>query len=350
MKGFTANGNFINYGLLGIKNLGNDFIEEIIREREKGDFQDLFDFCSRMQNAHFNRRAVEALIRCGAMDCFGTNRRQMLQGLPYLMTGVEEKHRKTMYGQVGLFDIDDSFEESFELPDVKEFSTAERLQMEKEMTGLYLSGHPMNKYDDYIEKAGCAKTAELLETDKAQSAYHDGDAVMLCGIITHITIKQTRANKANMAFITLEDLYGSIEAILFPKIFLQYASLIGEGSVIAVSGTLSVEEDKEPKILVNAVFQPNGELPKMPAKKEEAPADKKKRRGLFLKFDSAEDSRIARAKTITAIFDGDLPLYHYFNDTKSYQLQPRQQFVAVNPTMLGELKRLLGDKNVAVIE
>ncbi len=351
MKGFTANGNVINYGLLGIKNLGNDFIEEIIAERKNGDFQDLYDFCSRMQGNHFNRRAVESLIRCGAMDCFGANRRQMLQGLPVLVTNLEEQHRKTMYGQVGFFDISDDFSLDFELPDVKEFTKTELLQMEKEMTGLYLSGHPMDKYEEYIEKAGCAKTFEIIEAGSADSAYRDGANVTLCGIISHITIKQTRANKANMAFVTLEDLYGTVEVILFPKIFMQYASMISDGGVIAVSGTLSIEEEKEVKILANAVYKPNS-IPQRkdaPVKATSEEKPKSKRNGLFLKFKSADDERLKKAKTVTSIFEGDMPLYFYFEDEKKYHLQKRSDFVDVNETMLAELKRLLGDENVAVI-
>lgn len=364
MKGFTANGNIINYGLLGIKNLGNDFIEEIIKERKNGDFTDLFDFCNRMQSSRFNRRAVESLIRCGALDCFGTNRRQMLQGLPVLATNIEEKHRRTMYGQVGFFDISDDFADSFELPDINEFSKSELLQMEKEMTGLYLSGHPMDKYDDFVKKSYCANTFELLEAGKNQmSAYKDGSAVNLCGIITHITVKQTRSNKANMAFVTLEDLYGTIEVILFPKVFLQYQPLIADNSVIAVTGTISIEEDKEPKILVNAVCKPSSSQP-LPKPGTGQYSDsrnintesrytddhaKPKHRGLFLKFTGKEDEYIHKAKVITSIFDGQLPLYFYYSDTKKYELQPRSDFVDVNDTMIKELKRILGDKNVAVI-
>lgn len=348
MKGFTANGNTINYGLLGIKNLGSDFIEEIIAERENGEFKDLFDFCSRMQGSHFNRRAVESLVRCGAMDCFGANRRQMLQGLPVLVTNIEQQHRKTMYGQVGLFDVSEDFGYTFELPDVKEFSKAELLQMEKEMTGLYLSGHPMDKYEDYTAKAGCVHTYDLIESAKSDMTSHkDGSAVTLCGIITHITVKQTRANKANMAFVTVEDLYGTIELVLFPKTFLQYSSYISEGNVIAVNGTLSIEDEKEPKILVNTVFKPN---PRAITENTSPTNQKHKRKGMFLKFSSADDNEvIKKAKIITSIFDGDLPLYFYYEDTKSYELQARECFVDANETMLSELKRILGNKNVVVI-
>ena len=359
MKGFTANADVINYGLLGIKNLGNDFIEDIISERQNGAFTDLYDFCTRMQKGHFNRRAAESLIRCGAMDCFGARRSQMLQALPVLVTNIEEKNRRTMYGQVGLFDISDDFGDRFELPDVKEFSKAELLQMEKEMTGLYLSGHPMDKYENFVESSGCARTFEILEAQKnTLSPYRDGSHVTLCGIITHITVKQTRSSKANMAFVNLEDLYGTIEVILFAKTFLQFGAMISEGNVIAVNGTLSFEEDKDPKILVNTVFKPGTKAPgrtqqnKTASAKQEknnAAPDRKKRKGLFLKFTSEKDSRIKPASVVTSIFDADLPLYYYFEDTKQYKLQPRNEFVSVNDTMIKELKRILGDKNVAVI-
>lgn len=347
MKGFTASGSVINYGLLGIKGLGNDFIESIIKERKNGDFVDLFDFCDRMHASHFNRRAVENLIRCGAMDCFSANRKQMLQALPVLVTNLEEKHRKTMYGQVGFFDISEDFGDKFELPNVDEFSKTELLQMEKEMTGLYLSGHPMDKFEDYIEKAGCARTYEILEADKG-GKYNDGGNVTLCGIITHITVKQTRANKANMAFVTVEDLYGSIEVILFPKTFINFASLITDNSVIAVSGTLSVEEEKEPKILANAVFKPNSK--NAPTPQQNAEKKKSKRSGLFLKFSSYDDKRIARCEKLLLIFDGTMPLYYYYEDTKKYELQERNCFVSVNETLLKELKSMLGDGNVVVVE
>ena len=351
MKGFTASGNVINYGLLGIKNLGNEFINEIIEERKNGAFKNIFDFCERMQSAHFNRRAVESLIRCGAMDCFDSNRRQMLQGLPVLVSNIEEEHKKTMYGQVGLFDISEEFGSSFELPDVEEFSKSELLAMEKEMTGLYLSGHPMDKYEDFVNSSGCAKTYELLEASKEVTNYRDRSRVNLCGIITHITIKQTRSNKADMAFVTLEDLYGTIEVILFPKVFAEYAPLITEGGVIGVGGTLSLEEEKDAKILVDTVFRPDlsGNTP-VPTGEPEKKKSSSKRVGLYLKFTSKNDERIGKAKTVTSIFEGQLPLYFYFEDEGKYIRQPSDDWVDVNATMLSELKRILGEQNVALIK
>lgn len=365
VMGFSANGNVINYGLLGIKNIGSEFINDIIKERKNGKYESLFDFCSRLQTAHFNRRAAESLIRCGALDSLGANRRQMLQALPPLVSNLDEIRRKTMYGQVGFFELggEDSFGVDFEMPDVPEFPQAELLKMEKEMTGLYLSGHPLDKYDKIIEKLGYVRTSDLLEAESNPlSVYKDGDGVSLCGIITHITVKQTKAGQ-NMAFVTVEDMLGSIEIVVFPKVLATCSSHIVPSGVITVFGTLSIEEEKDPKILANVVFgAPDSNS--RPAKSKRASAHKNdlneknqnsatagnKKRGLFLRFSSENDERIKKATVIASIFDGDMPLYYYYLDKKHYELQPRSMFVQPNKTMLGELGRLLGQENVAVIE
>lgn len=357
MKGFSANGKFINYGLLGIKNLGTDFIDDIINERKNGRFKDFFDFCRRLQTSHYNRRAVESLIRSGALDSLGANRRQMLQALPVVSANLEEQRRKTMYGQVGFFELGsggDSFGVEFELPQVDEFPKTELLKMEKEMTGLYLSGHPLDKYESAINALGYAKTAELLEAEKSDFSKHkDGDTVILCGIITHITIKQTR-NGQNMAFVTLEDLLGSLEIIVFPKILESASEMLFVSGVITVKGTLSVEEEKEPKILANVILGAPDKNSVAVAQNvsENTPVNHKKgkHRGLFLRFEDENDHRIEKAKVIASIFEGDFPLYFYFKDKKHYERQSRDYFTQPNKTMLGELVRLLGSENVAFIE
>lgn len=344
LKGFTANDKVINYGLLGIKNIGSDFIDDIVKERENGDFVSLEDFCSRMYESHFNRRAVESLIRCGAMDVFDTNRRQMLQMLPALITNLDNYKQSTRYGQVGFFELGGGDSMSFEVdvPDVSEFSKTELLKMEKEMTGLYLSGHPMDKYADICRASGYASTIDLIEAGQEEmSKYKDKCRVKICGIITHTTLKQTRNNNATMAFVTIEDLYGSIEVIVFPKTLEQYQNLIYDGSVISVSGTLSIEEEKDSKVLADVIEAP-------PTEKSAAaqPQKKKRRSALYLRFKSKADEKIALAKRVTAIFDGTIPLYFYYIDSGEYELQPRNEFVEVNQTELNELKRILGDENV----
>ena len=350
MRGFTANEKTINYGLLGIKNVGADFVDEIVNERKNGEFKDLTDFCMRMQDGHFNRRAVESLIRCGAMDCFDANRRQMLQALPSISSNVENYRQNTKYGQVGFFDLGQGDAVMFdtEMPDVAEFAKTELLKMEKEMTGLYLSGHPMDKYEDICRRLGYANCAQLIEAGSEEmSLYKDKGYVKLCGIITHITLKQTR-NGASMAFVTVEDLYGSIEVIVFPKTLEQFSQLLYDSSIISIAGTLSIEEEKDTKILANEITLPpsDADVNKAVRSNKNEPK-KKKRTGLFLRFESANDEKIPLAKRVTAIFEGNTPLYFYYADTGKYELQPKENFVEVNSTELDELKRILGDSNVA---
>jgi len=343
MKGFTVNGRVINYGLLGIKNVGSDFVDEIVAERKNGQFTDLMDFCKRMQEGHFNRRAVESLIRCGALDCFDTNRRQMIQALPALITNLENYRQSTRYGQVGFFDIGQGeiMTLDFDIPDVPEFSKNELLKMEKDMTGLYLSGHPMDKYADICSSLGYANTIDLIDAGKGENtAYKDKSQVKLCGIIVRSTLKQTR-NGAKMAFITVEDLYGSIEVIVFPNALEKFSDFIYDSSVISVSGTLSIEEQKDSKIIANEISAP-------PVSGEQSANQKPKKRktALFLRFADKNDDRIRLAKRVTSIFDGTIPLYFYYIESGKYELQPRTDFVEVNETELRELKRILGDENV----
>ena len=360
MQGFTANKKIINYGLLGIKNVGKEFVDDIVKERKNGEFKDLPDFCMRLQGKHFNRRAVESLIRCGAMDCFDLNRRQMLQALPSIAANIENYRQRTQYGQVGFFELggNDSPLE-FDVPNVDEFPKAELLKMEKEMTGLYLSGHPMDKYTELCEKFGFANIGELLESaNDSMSVYKDKSFVRTCGIINHITTKQTRAG-SSMAFVTIEDLYGSIEVIVFAKTLEKYSHYLYAGSVITVSGNLSLEEEKDAKILAysigtapsNADFE-NGKYKNDNAtnnKETKSEPHKKKKAALYLRFKNENDENIILAKRVTDIFDGNIPLYFYYTDDKRYVLQPRECFVEVNNTELKELKRILGDENVVFV-
>ena len=357
MQGFTANKKIINYGLLGIKNVGKEFVDDIVKN---GEFKDLPDFCMRLQGKHFNRRAVESLIRCGAMDCFDLNRRQMLQALPSIAANIENYRQRTQYGQVGFFELggNDSPLE-FDVPNVDEFPKAELLKMEKEMTGLYLSGHPMDKYTELCEKFGFANIGELLESaNDSMSVYKDKSFVRTCGIINHITTKQTRTG-SSMAFVTIEDLYGSIEVIVFAKTLEKYSQYLYVGSVITVSGNLSLEEEKDAKILAysigtapsNADFE-NGKYKNDNVsnnKETKSEPHKKKKAALYLRFKNENDENIILAKRVTDIFDGNIPLYFYYTDDKRYVLQPRECFVEVNNTELKELKRILGDENVVFV-
>lgn len=200
MQGFTANEKVINYGLLGIKNVGREFVDDIVKERENGDFTDLGDFCTRMSEKHFNRRAVESLIRCGAMDKFDKNRRQMLQALPSMLSNIELYRQRTQYGQFDFFALDgDKSALTFDYPNIDEFPKAELLKMEKEMTGLYLSGHPMDKYGEICRKIGFANIGELLESaNDEMSVYKDKSFVRT----TERTVAADNNNALNTVLLT----------------------------------------------------------------------------------------------------------------------------------------------------
>lgn len=341
-KGFTANGKVINYGLLGIKNIGSEFIDEIIEERKNGKFTSIFDFCRRMQDSHFNKRAAESLIRAGAMDSFCENRRQMLQALPSIVASLDDCKRNTKYGQVGFFELDggEAMSIDVEIPNVSEFPKNELLKMEKDMTGLYLSGHPMDKYAEVCRSLGYYNTIDLIEAGSDEmTAIKDKSQVRICGIITHITLKQTRNGNATMAFVTIEDLYGSIEIVVFPKTLEQFKNLLYDGSVVSITGTISVEEEKDAKVLANAIEPP-------PSENNIKKVKKNKKAALYLRFKSKNDENIKLAERVTTIFEGTIPLYFYYIDSREYELRPKEKFVEVNKTEIAELKRILGEDNV----
>lgn len=229
--------------------------------------------------------------------------------------------------------------------------------MEKEMTGLYLSGHPMDKYSDLCEKLGFANIGELLESaNDDMSIYKDKTFVRTCGIVTRVILKQTRSG-ASMAFVTVEDLYGSIEVIVFAKALEKYAQFLY--GIITIAGNLSLEEEKDAKILAYSIdsaptqadFE-SGKYKNKPiqnSKQAENENHKRKKVALYLRFKNENDENIALAKRVTDIFDGNIPLYFYYTDDKRYVLQPRECFVEVNNTEIKELKRILGDENVVFV-
>ncbi|MDE6767590.1 MAG: hypothetical protein K2J35_05300, partial [Eubacterium sp.] len=205
------------------------------------------------------------------------------------------------------------------------------------------------KHAEACKNLGYAYTIDLLEAEKdPMSKYKDKCLVKLCGIITRTTLKQTR-NGGTMAFVTAEDLYGSIEIIVFPKTLEKYSEMIYDGNVISVVGNLSLEEQKDAKILASELAPPPTGASAQQSNSVDNANKKKKKRGLFLRFKSETDDNIRLAKRVTAIFDGTIPLYFYYIDSGKYELQPRNTFVEVNETELKELKRILGDENVVYI-
>ena len=354
LEGFTVSDGNIRFGLLAIKNLGRNFIKNIIAERRLGKFTSFYDFCSRMHGADFNKRAVESLIRCGALDGLGANRRQMLMGMNEIIDELDNKKKRNVEGQLGLFDMggDLSNHGEPELRYYDEFPLYELLSMEKETTGLYLSGHPMSEYTDVAAKLHCAKVSDLNMSDSDNATYKDGERVKAMGIITHVKKKVTKSD-TTMAFVDLEDITGSIEVIVFPKTLIQNSPLIAEGNVVVIKGRLDVRDDEPPKLICEFISTPENAQKEQAqyVKTSEATQEqtaKKKRIGLFLRFPSEGCPEQLQAEKLLAIFEGRTPLYYYFADKKEYRNMPFERFVDVNEPLLDELKKVLGDENVVL--
>lgn len=366
LEGFTVADGCIRFGLLAVKNLGRGFIKGILEERKTGGpFASFYSFCRRIYGGKdVNRRALESLVKCGALDGLDANRRQMLQSLPIIMETLEADKRRNIDGQLGFFDMSASFGEDTgpALPEVAEFPAAEKLRMEKESTGLYLSGHPMMEYLDAAQNVQAARISDLLDAAQEYSArYMDNTQVTLLGIIASVKKKITK-NDATMAFLSVEDMYGAIEVIVFPRIFTDNAVKLQEGNVILLSGRLSLREDEDPKVvcdLVEAVPDPQ-HVPtgfqKRQRKKAPPPAavteqaaqggSRAKRRGLFLRFPAKDAPAREQAERVLRIFDGMTPLYYYYCDTQKYETRPPAEFIDPNEPMLRELRRILGKENV----
>lgn len=361
--GFTVCGKNIRFGLMAIKNIGKGFITNIINERRNGVYTSFYDFCNRVYNKDMNKRAVESLIKCGALDNLGANRRQMLYSLDGLLDSLARNHRDNLAGQLDLFGMGEKSEEPvYQLKDMGEFDENEKLKLEKEVIGLYLSGHPVAEY----ENASKALNADLINNIIESSSYYtDGKRVRIIAIISDVKTKITK-NNAAMAFAVLEDKFGSIEMLIFPKALMEYSALIRVGKVILAECTVSVKEDEETKLLCNKVYpapktdseisafmsmsnsgsksQNNNEQP-YTQKSGKNQSDKS---GLYLRFKNQECSEFIRAKQVLNIFDGSTPVYFYFEDSKKLLRVPRNMWVDLNDVMVKELKRRIGDKNVAI--
>lgn len=359
--GFTVCGKNIRFGLMAIKNIGKGFITNIINERRNGEYTSFYDFCSRVYSKDMNKRAVESLIKCGALDKLGANRRQMLYSLDGLIDSLARDHRDNVAGQLDLFGMgDDNEEPAYQLKSIDEFDENERLKLEKEVIGIYLSGHPVAEY----ENASKALNTDLINNILEGSAYYnDGKRVRVIAFINEVRTKIIK-NGSTMAFVTIEDKFGSIEMLVFPKTLMEYSTLIRDGKAILAECTVSIKEDEETKLLCNRVYpapktdaeitqfkamysssKKKAEQPEIKVQNNRSSSDKS---GLYLRFKNQECNEFIRAKQVLNIFDGSTPVYFYFEDNKKLLRVPRNMWVDINDVMIRELKRRIGDKNVAL--
>ncbi len=325
----------VMFGLLAIKNLGHDYIDTIINERRlNGKFTSFYSFCKRTHGKGFNRRAVEGLIKSGALDGLGSNRQEMLINLPDIIDDLDSLRRRNIEGQIGFFDImENSSNSEFVMKKMDEFPSQTKLMMEKETTGLYISSHPMEQYEELAQKLNCDNIGDiLLSENDYNSKYEDAVSVKVMGIISGVTKKQTKAGDT-MAFVTVEDVHGSIEVIIFPKLFSKYSNLLYNSNVIFIGGRLSIKEEENPKIILD--FADSA---------ENAKSNQIKRKGLFIRVENESSPIYMHCKEmVLSENQGELPVYFYFANSKKYF--PCKK-ISVNDNLLYNLKDIAGEQNV----
>ncbi len=357
-EGFTVSGEEIRFGLLAVKNIGKGFIRELIAEREKGIFSDFPDFCERMYGKEMNKRALESLIKSGALDRIGKNRNQMLQGYEAILSDIDDANRRNIEGQINLFDVaGTSQKQHYTLPDVKEASPPELLAMEKETTGLYISGHPLARYAQMIAENRCTQITDIVSSEEHQGVVKDGETVYVAAIVNSKRLKSTRSGEM-MAFVQLEDTTGSIEMLVFPKILLSCSHQIEEGKIAVFRARVSIREEEDAKLVAEAVYDPEGfrrnGQDAGAAGSVQQPAKKSKNPGLYLRMDGKDAPVMPKVKNLLEIFcpenmDGE-KVYFYFRDTGKYLMAPKTLWVSYNTILERELKKLIGEGNVVRLQ
>ncbi|MBQ2854633.1 MAG: DNA polymerase III subunit alpha [Oscillospiraceae bacterium] len=342
---FTVEGDAIRFGLGAVKNVGRGLIRAMVsRRKEEGPFRSLEDFIERMGEGELNKRAVENFIKCGAMDCFGHHRSELLAVYDPMMDSIASTRKKNLEGQLGLFAMleDEDTAARIPIPKLPERDRAELMAMEKETTGIYISGHPMDDYRALLKNTHVVPIGNLMAED---AAYEDDQIVSVAGIVQTLKMKTTRNNSV-MAYVTVEDDTASIEMLAFSNVLTQYGGYLRENAPVVVTGRLSLRDDKEPQIVVNRArpmsdFE-NGqpELQMQPESRQQKPRTGK----LYLRLPTEDETLYPKVRAILNMFPGDSTAVLYFADTGLR----RGTRTALMDSMIRELKNVLGEGNVVI--
>ncbi|MDL2252986.1 DNA polymerase III subunit alpha [Ruminococcaceae bacterium OttesenSCG-928-I18] len=342
--GFTVQGNHIRYGLLALKNVGRHLIDTAVKLRaQDGPYHSLYDFCRRISvsGAEVNKRAIESFIKSGAFDNIEQNRRSMILSVEGILKSVENDRKNNLEGQLNLFETTSAPAElnRYRMPDCEEYDKDVLLQQEKEVSGLFLSGHPLEKYREVIRQMG-SHNIQTLTSEEGESM--DGQKVALVCIIVKVKYYTTKSNDM-MAFATVEDLTGGMEALIFPKTLMDAGDLVRENSAVILKGRISVKEEEEPKLIVDEVLSADtGRAAKVTKLAKDPKA------GLYIKVPSRESEQYHMAENLFQIFEGDFPVFVRFADSGKMLRAPQSMWTLHNDTLLRELKAALGEENVAV--
>ena len=345
---FTVKGDKIIFGLAAIKNVGYNVVESIVDARnKKGNFESLIDFINKIDLSAINKRAIESLIKAGALDKFNVYRSKLLAVYEKLMDGISSEKKRNIDGQISLFGLEEEVElPEVNYPNIKEFAKKNILAMEKEMTGIYLSGHPL---DEYVESLKVQTTTNIEKVNKSyeiiketfnlsdlpNDIIQDEQRVILGGIIAEYNQKITR-NNTMMAFLKLEDLTGIIEVIVFPKTLDKVRNSLKEDSLVIIKGRVSIKEDEPPKLICESV----------------EPLEKINTSKVYIRTKNIEEAKkmIVELKGMPDYYKGDTALYMFTeNDRKKYRMQ-REIWVNLESDVIDYLREIVGQENLKVID
>lgn len=339
---FTVEGDAIRFGLGAVKNVGRGLIRTMVKKRnEGGPFKSLEDFLERMGEGELNKRAVENFIKCGAADCFGYHRSELLAVYDAMMDSVASSRKKNLEGQMGLFSLlEDQPGTGVAIPKKEELGKAELLAMEKETMGIYISGHPMDDYRPYLRNTHVVQIGSLMD---GENGFQDDQIVSVAGIVQTVKMKTTRSNSM-MAYVTVEDDTASIEMLAFSNVLGQFGGYLRENSAVVVTGRLSLREDKDPQIVINRARPISDYANGEPPYPEMVQPPQVRQGTVYLRLPTEDGKLFPKIKAILNMFPGDSAAVVYFADTK----QRRGTRCALADPMLGELKNVLGEGNVVV--
>ncbi len=359
---FTVSGSKIRFGLAAIKNVGINVINSIVSWREKkGKFTNIADFADKIDLTLVNKRAVESMIKAGAFDCFKVYRSKLLAVFEKVLDGAGSVRRKNIDGQMSLFtalnaEAGGSLEVDY--PEINEFEKKYILAMEKEMTGLYLSGHPLDEFEDALIRKTSTKISDIVANEVLEegviednSAIKDGDRVIIGGIISEVSKKLTKNNNM-MAFMRVQDIYGSVEVVVFPNTYEKNSSLINADGLVIVKGRVSIREDEQPKVICEEIKPLREEVTPLNNGEAKNNAEQAvKETAVYIQIESMDILKnvVESIKPVLAQYKGNFPLYLCTKKEKKKFRLDKEYNVSVDEALMGFLINRFGNEQVKVL-
>lgn len=352
--GFTVDGESIRFGLNAVKSVGRNLIDAVVKDRKNRPYRGLYDFCKRLHGNELNRRALENLVKAGAFDALEPTRRGMIDSAEGVLKSVETDARQNLEGQMDLFGMMGGEEEQaatdYKIPNTPEYPASELLKMEKEVSGLYLSGHPLDAYRPQIRQISTCTIADL-QGEEARR-FDNQNVTILCTVVKN-KIMTTKSNTL-MAFTTVEDLTGTMELLIFPRVLAECRAALQENAVVVANGRVSVKEEEAARLIVEGVqpiesYDPSKSFGKNRVEKVRRETSGGEATGYFLTVPSRQCPEMHRVENLMCnIFDGGtVKVYFCFADTGQKALA-RHMAVKDDPLLRAELERILGKEHVKV--